>query len=88
MDDGRDSFLSRYLKNWAIQQQPPAGARERLLKTAAGPSIPSDTTITSTFWALFRQKMPDRSSEDRFLGPLTQTRLWSFHMAMDLHLVT
>lgn len=88
MDDGRDSFLSRYLKNWAVQQQPPAGARERLLKTAAGSSIPSDKTITPTFWALIRLKFPDRTSDERFLGPLTQTRLWSFHMALDLRQVT
>ena len=88
MDDGRDSFLSRYLKNWAVQQQPPADARERLLRTAADPSIHEDKSIFSTFWALIRLKVPDRASEERLFGPLTQSQLWSFHLAMDLRQVT
>jgi hypothetical protein len=88
MDDGRDSFLSRHLKNWAVQQRPPAGARERLLETAASSSIPVDKTIFSTFWTLIRLKMPDHASNDRLLGPLTQSRLWSFHIALDLRQVT
>jgi hypothetical protein len=88
MDDGRDSFLSRYLKNWAVQQRPPAGARERLLEKAASSSIPNDKTIFSAIWALIRQKMQDRGSDDRLFGPLTQSRLWSFHIALDLRQVT
>jgi hypothetical protein len=88
MDDGRDSFLSRHLKNWAVQQQPPAGTRERLLEKAAGSSVSNDRTIFSAFWTLIRLKMPDHASDDRLFGPLTQSRLWSFHIALDLRQVT
>jgi hypothetical protein len=88
MDDGRDSFLSRYLKNWAVQQQPPAGARERLLKTAAGWSLPDREQPFAFIMRIFSPNGEYRYPQDDFKVPMTQSQLWSFHFAMDFRLVT
>jgi hypothetical protein len=88
MDDGSDEYLSRYLKNWAVQQRPLASARERLLKTAASPSISSKPPFFSVFKTFILPKTLDRPMIDRYKIPMTQSRMWSFHISMELRLVT
>jgi hypothetical protein len=88
MDDGRDAYLSRYLKNWAVQQQPAADSRERLLRMAAGSPLPCKPTAFSAFKTFIKPKNLDRPPLDRFAIPMTQSNIWSFHIALELRLVT
>lgn len=80
MDDRMDSYLSRCLKNWVAQQPPAPRDRERLLKLAA------QTADLEKSRSKSKDLFLPRSSD--WLGPFTQTRLWSFHMALDLRQVT
>jgi hypothetical protein len=38
MNDSMDGYIRQALKNWAVEQQPPANGRARLLLLAASPS--------------------------------------------------
>ena len=38
MNDSMDGYVRQALKNWAVEQQPPANGRARLLLLAASPS--------------------------------------------------
>jgi hypothetical protein len=88
MDDERDAYLSRYLKNWAVQQRPPAAAREQLLRMAAGSPTPGKPTVFSAFRTFITPKILDRPPVDGFGVPMTQSRMWSFHITLELRLVT
>lgn len=80
MNDRMDSYLSRCLKNWVARQPPAPRDRERLLKLAAQ-SADLEKSPSHTIDSLL-QRPGD------WLGPITQTRLWSFHIALDLRQVT
>jgi hypothetical protein len=90
MDDGLDRYINRSLKNWAASQPLPAGGRQRLLKAAVGVLEDHDlTTYEPSIWQ--RNSTPTTAYPihgDRFLGPLTQSCFWSFHLATSLRTVT
>jgi len=90
MDDDLDAYIRHGLRNWSASQPLPAGGRQRLLKTAAGfPEDHDRTTYQSSIWRKF--STPTTAYPifgDRFLGPLTQSRFWSLHLAYSLRLAT
>jgi hypothetical protein len=88
MDDGRDAYLSRCLKNWASQQHPSEQSRLRLLKTAAGPSLPDREQRFAVLKRFFSPNSDYRYPQDNFRMPMTQSHLWSLHLALDLRQIT
>jgi hypothetical protein len=80
-------YLSRLLKNWAGQQQAPAELRERILhKAAAPPRDPSQRFSRSSRKNTFSLNLY-RPISGWWLGPFTDTRTWSFHLATTLRQV-
>jgi hypothetical protein len=79
-------YLSRLLKNWAGQQQPPAELRERILQNAAAPP-----RYPRHRFSRFARKNSFSLNLYRplsgWLGPFTDTRTWSFHLATTLRRV-
>lgn len=90
MDDDLDIYVSRSLRNWAASQPLPAGGRQRLLKAATVVTEYQDrTTYQPSIWQ--KNYTPTTAYPihgDRFLGPLTQSGFWSFHLAISLRTVT
>jgi hypothetical protein len=90
MDDDLDVYIGRSLKNWSASQPLPAGGRRRLLRAAAGYSEDHDRmTYLLSIWK--KSTSPTTAYPihgDRFLGPLTQSRYWSYHLAASLRLAT
>lgn len=82
MDDEMDSYLSRNLKNWATGQKPPAGGRARLLEAAAYPPVPVYyySPVRHLWHRLINTPAFSRQHEDGWLEPITQSRMWSFHL--------
>lgn len=84
MDDDMDLYLSRCLKNWAAQQQPPANQRARLLLLATAPApeyfdesdldplvVPKRFTAPREFFHPY---------VDRSVTPFSL--VWAFHIPM------
>ena len=81
MDDGIDGYLGRCLKNWAVQQRPPAGGLERLIrKVTARAGLESRPSAWPFYYKLpalhpFYLVPQGWSSE-----PFTHSRQWAFHI--------
>lgn len=92
MYDGLDSHLGRCLKNWAAYFTPARGGRERLLKAAQTQKVDSDGDAPGAWilylWPESEPKLAYKSSHLRLLGPITQSRMWSFHQLTVSRLAT
>jgi hypothetical protein len=87
MNDNMDGYLSRTMKNWAARQRVPAGSRERLLQMAAHPTTPPESL---DLLDLLRRALfgPVTLKHDEpALGPFSQSRTWSFHVATSMRMV-
>jgi hypothetical protein len=82
MNDQMDSYLSRCLKNWAARSRPPVDGKEKLLRAA----VLDKRAAGSEFYSQ-PGYYPDPRNEYS-LVPITQSRMWSFHMAMTFRLAT
>ena len=86
MNDEMDFYLSRCVKNWAAQQQPPPGGRTRLLETASSPAIEQRRYFDRLLYAINLWLFtPDHTyhNHEWSIGPITQSRAWSFHLVAD-----
>ena len=87
MDDRQmDAYVSRCMKNWAASQSLPSGSRERLLRAA---EIRPDlyrvrlgAPLSELIKALFYTQQVIEPEPDWLFVPFTQSRLWSFHIAV------
>ena len=90
MSDPYDSYLSSCLKNWAARQALPKGGRRALLAEVA--SLSKHSREKPHFRLFFRprkyQVLHPFPPGDWLRGPITQTPLWSFHLAFNLRLTT
>ena len=80
----RDEYLSKQLKNWAVTQQPPEDGLSSLLLSARNPQKKgrSGESRLGAIWGLFGVDVVlFRRRENVRLGPITQSRAWSFHLA-------
>ena len=86
-----DRYVGRSLKNWTAKYQPPVDGRSQLLETATAPPTPSERLIMH-YLNLWRNRYtppayafyPHR--DWRFIGPFTQSSLWSFHLSTEWRL--
>jgi hypothetical protein len=91
MVDHTDRYLGRSLKNWVAKYRPPAGGRARLLETAMALPKPQERPLLR-YLNLWRNRYspppyafyPHR--DWRFIGPFTQSTIWSFHLATEWRL--
>ena len=83
-----DHYLARNIKNWMANQRPPENGRARLLRQAAEMKAnPQGKPVTlQKLYALQCSAYHPRG--EWLFGPITQTRLWSFHVATTYRLVT
>lgn len=85
MDESEmDAYISRCMKNWAALRNPAPDGRQRLLRAA---SIRPDLygtrigmPIANLLKSLFYSQTIIEPEQDWSFVPLTQSRLWSFHM--------
>ena len=83
MNDEMDYYLSRSLKNWAAENQPPKGGRARLLSAAASPPVQRDRQIIrvmTTVWSTFFGRDWVYAEGDWLIGPQAHSRAWSLHV--------
>ena len=81
--DQHDEYLSKTLKNWAANQQPPRDGRSRLLQAARGFQAQRETG--GGLWEDIRNRCAidvvlSRRRDSRSFAPVTQSRLWSLYM--------
>jgi len=85
MDNDRDIYLGRCLKNWSAQHQPPEDGRERLLRKAARPPVQQQRLLEKFFTSLRnRYYFPEQYEYPGSIalhGPHTQSLAWSFQLA-------
>lgn len=86
MNDEMDFYLSRCLKNWAAESQPPRAARARLLRAASSPPVQGERML-SRFYSFIRTFIPygeerlEEYHDGWVLAPYHQPRVWSFYFA-------
>jgi hypothetical protein len=86
MNDNMDGYLSRTIKNWAARQRVPAGSRERLLQLAAQPDAsPQPMGLLDLIRRAFGPAT--LKHDEAALGPFSQSRTWSFHVATSMRMV-
>jgi hypothetical protein len=94
MYDPIDSYLSRTLKNWTAQQQPPVNGRARLLLLAAAAPVIENKAMESSLSRAdhdghFVPLASSRTPVEQTFQPLRQPRLWMMHMSLTpFHQVT
>jgi hypothetical protein len=89
MIDEIDSMLSRYLKNWAARHHPPADGREQLLEEAASLHASARRNSYGDIDYDFRgAEYLYRNSGNWLVGPISQSRLYSFHIATVIRMAT
>ena len=87
--DEMDFYLSRCVKNWAASHCPPAGGRIRLLRAAASPPVQRERQLVRflSYLKTLVSVGPDIYYEGEiYLGPITQSRAWSYHFATNIRL--
>jgi hypothetical protein len=80
----RDEYLSKLLKNWAATHQPPEAGRSLLLLSARTSQVKRKAGgwQLGSFWSVFGVDVVlFRKRESYWLGPITQSRAWTFHLA-------
>lgn len=90
MNDNMDGYLSRTIKNWAARQRVPAGGRELLLQTAARPNPPPQSLALMDLLDLLQRAFfgpANLKHDEAALGPFSQSRTWSFHVATSMRMV-
>ena len=83
MDNDIDYYLSRCMKNWAAENQPPLDGRARLLKAASSPPVQRDRQIIrimTTVWATFFGRDYIYSEAGWVFGPQAYPRDWRLHI--------
>lgn len=91
MKDPSDRYVSLLIKSWAADECPPIDGRKRLLRGLQASRItyssrrPVSIKMRSTF---IHQIVLPWLFGDKWYGPYTQTKAWSFHLAADLRLLT
>ena len=93
MKDPSDRYVGLLIKSWAAEQYPPQDGRKQLLNGVLTTGVTHPPvrpfSIFRKIWALFtRQSMTPWIFGDKWFGPYTQTKAWSFHLATDLRLLT
>jgi hypothetical protein len=90
MSDPYDSYLSNCLKNWTARQALPKGGRRALLENAASTTKLSNEKpgFRLYFKPHKRQVLHPFPPGNWLKGPITQTPLWSFHLAFNVRLTT
>jgi len=84
-----DSLLSRYLKNWAARHHPPVEGREQLLQRAASSYSPPKRNLYRGIDYDFRgAEYLYRNPANWPVGPFSQSRLYSFHIATIFRMAT
>lgn len=83
-----DSYVSCSLKNWAVQQRPPAGARERLLRLIDADIVQQHEAAINCFSYSRQEPASMHLAEQWAFGPFTQTRLWYFRTLSPAHLLS
>ena len=87
--DEMDFYLSRCVKNWAGKQQPPKDGLLRLIMAAKSPPVQREKQIVrfvSYCKGLLFENQEFYIEGDWRMGPITQSRAWSFHLATNWRL--
>jgi hypothetical protein len=89
INDPFDRELHQLIHCWARNQELPATGRQRLLIAAAQPhdNQPSRFSLWLEKWSP-APRTSYRPFGERLLGPFTQTKAWSFHLATSYRLAT
>jgi hypothetical protein len=89
ISDPFDREMRQRLQRWALNQELPATGRQRLLNAAAQPlaTEPSRFLLWLEKWSP-APRSSYRPFGERLVGPFTQTKAWSFHLATSYRLVT
>lgn len=91
MYEDTDRYLGRSLKNWVAKYQPPADGRAHLMETAIAPPVRQERLLLR-YLNLWRNRYNPPSyafyphRDWRFIGPFTQSSLWSFHLSTEWRL--
>ncbi len=93
MKDPSDRYVSLLIKSWAADQYPPVEGRKQLLRSVLASGITHSARRSfSPFGKMrilfVRQTVYPWKFGDKWFGPYTQTKAWSFHLATDLRLLT
>ena len=77
-----DNYLGRMLKNWVASSQPNPEGRERLLAAAARPHLSNRRRFSfEILQYLFPTHQYHGYPEEIISITLSQSTIWSFHMA-------
>jgi hypothetical protein len=82
MDNELDVYLSRSLKKWAVENQPPPEGREQLLAVAATPPLHHQHLFFRILGLLFSFVFVPRLNyprEECVTVPVTRSCIWNYH---------
>jgi len=92
MTDEMDVYLSRCIKNWASESQPPSGGRRQLMNAAALLPVQSENRLLSLVHTITHRftcaSYNFNTYEIWHGGPITQSPAWYFHVTLNWRTAT